>query len=118
MAEKKSGKEGGEGDEGEGDIRKFVEVENFGERLQKIKEPVLCILNIENLKVEVVEIEYKECGCDGVCRFPAQAVFVDQNSVIFMGINVGTKKLGMTYIYCRPTSIYLMKLNDKVASKN
>lgn len=99
------------------DFKGFVEVENFGERLQATKEPILCIFNMANFKVEVIEIEYKVCGCDGVRRFPAEAVFVDENSVIFMGIDVGSKKLGMTYIYCRPTSIYLMKLTDKVAGK-
>ncbi len=35
-----------------------------------------------------------------------------------MGIDVGSKKLGMVYIFCRPTSIYTLNLSDKVASKH
>lgn len=91
-----------------------MEVENFGERLQTIREPVLCLLNMKSFQVEVIDILYSG-DCD-ILRYPAQATFVNDESLVFMGINVGSKKLGMTYIYCRPTSIYYMKLAEKTAS--
>lgn len=113
ISEKKSN----EGEEK--DFKKFVEVSNFGERLQTTKEPVLCLLDVVNYKVEVLGVQYEgSCDCerDGAMRYPAQATFVNDDSLVFMGIDVGSKKLGMTYIYCRPTSIYLMNLSDKAAS--
>jgi hypothetical protein len=95
------------------DFQKFSEVENFGERLQTIKVPVICLLNLKSLKVETFEVK----NFDGaVTRYPAQPSFVNDDSLVFMGIDVGSKKLGMTYIYCRPTSIYRLNLEDKLAS--
>lgn len=95
---------------------KFAEVENFGERLQTVKEPVLCVLTIATHKLEVIEINWPE-EIQGLIRYPAQPVFINEDSLIFMGIDVGSKKLGMTYIYCRPTAIYLLSLSSKQASK-
>lgn len=98
-------------------FNKFVEVENFGERLQTTKEPVLCLLDVVNFNVKVIEVDYEDCcECDGVVKYPAQAAFVNDESLVFMGIDVGSKKLGMTYIYCRQTSIFFMNLSDKTAS--
>lgn len=115
ISEKQKGKE-----VEEKDFTKFVEVEGFGERLQNIKEPVLCLLNVTSQEVKIIDIKY---GCDSnntvdVLRYPAQAMFVNDDSLVFMGVNVGSKKLGMTYIYCRPTLIYYMKLGENNNASN
>ena len=90
---------------------KYAEKENFGERLQNVKEPVLCLLNIKSLEIEV--IDPNQLDQLNSC-FIAQPAFIDDESIVFMGIKVGAKKLGMTYIYCRPTSIYTMNLATKL----
>lgn len=93
---------------------KFADKENFGERLQNVKDPVLCLLNIKSLTIEV--IDPNQLDQMNSC-FIAQPAFIDDESIVFMGIQVGAKKLGMTYIYCRPTSIYTMNLTTKLIGK-
>ena len=93
---------------------KYAEKENFGERLQNVKEPVLCLLNIKSLEIEV--IDPNQLDQLNSCT-TAQPAFIDDESIVFMGIQVGAKKFGMTYIYCRPTSIYTMNLTTKLIGK-
>lgn len=59
------------------------------------------------MKIEVIQLDFKAIGF-----YVAQPAFINNNSIVFMGIQCGAKKLGMTYIYCRPTSIYTMNLID------
>lgn len=101
------------------DHLKFVEVENFGERLQNVKEPVICYFDLITNIIKVLDIEYEEdCAGKGkVKKYPAQPVFIDDDNIVFMGIDVGSKKLGMVYIYCRPTSIYKLNLFKSYACK-
>lgn len=81
-----------------------------------MKEPVLCIFEASTLKFTILDIKYQE---QGTIKYPAQQMFIDEESLVFMGIDVGSKKLGMTYIYCRNSGIYHLKLstNDLIASK-
>lgn len=84
---------------------KYIEKENFGERLQNVKEPIFCLFEVKTMKIGVIEMDSKAYNI-------AQPAFIDTDSIVFMGIQCGAKKLGMTYIYCRPTSIYTMNLRD------
>lgn len=97
------------------DFSKFVEIENFGERLQSVKDPVLCVLTISSRSIQLIDISYSD-NIEGSVRCPAQPVFANDNSIVFMGIDVGSKKLGMTYIYCRSSSIYHLNLSNYQAS--
>ena len=109
MAERKN-----ENEKSSSDFTKFAEIENFGERLQNIKQPAMCCLNLKDLKVNLIDIPY-----EGEARlFPAQPAFVDEDCLVFMGIDVGSRKLGMTYIYCRPTAIYLFNLLSNDPASN
>lgn len=93
--------------ENEQKFNNFIEKETFGERLQNVKEPILCLFEVKLMKiVEVIQLESSPF-------FAAQPAFIDNDSIVFMGIQRGAKKLGMTYIYCRPTSIYTMTLSSK-----
>ena len=104
----------------EPEIEKFADVENFGERLQNINEPVLILFDLLNLKPELLNIKYyNETETEkGIFKYPAQPAFIDTGSVVFMGIDVGSRKLGMSYIYCRSTSIYRLNLQQSIASKH
>ena len=108
----------------EPEIEKFADVENFGERLQNINEPVLILFDLLNLKPELLNIKYyNETETEtetekGIIKYPAQPAFIDTGSVVFMGIDVGSRKLGMSYIYCRSTSIYRLNLQQSIASKH
>lgn len=59
------------------------------------------------MQIKVIKLDSKSLSFH-----VAQPSFIDNDSIVFMGIQSGAKKLGMTYIYCRPTSIYTMNLND------
>ena len=92
-------------------FEKFLEMENFGEKLQNVKEPIFCLIDVKTLKLELIQISLES-------NFIAQPAFIDNDSIVFMGIQVGAKKLGLTYIYCRPTAIYEMDLSSKSIGKS
>jgi hypothetical protein len=81
-------------------FEKFVHVEYFGEKLFLINDPVICVLNLEIFSVNVLNLDVPQN------IFPSQPVFANEDTIFFNGIEVGSKKLGMTYIYSRNTSIY------------
>lgn len=89
---------------------KFIEKENFGERLQSVKEPILCLFDLKTMKIETIEPDINSI-------YVSQPVFITNDSIAFMGIKVGSKKLGMTYIYCRPSVICTMNLTIRITGK-
>lgn len=95
---------------------KFYDDESFGERLQNVKEPVICHLNLISMKVDVIDFEIDSSNSRRIKLYPAQISFLNDETLVFMGIDVGSKKLGMTYIYCRQTAIYELELKSKKMS--
>ena len=87
-------------------FEKFILVEHFGEKVFSVTDPVVCVLDLESFSVKVVDLVNFEHS------FPSQPVFVNYDTICFTGIEIGSKKLGMTYIYCRNSSIYSAKLED------
>ena len=69
------------------DFSKFIEKENFGERLQNVKEPIFCLFDAKFMKIDVIESVLDSC-------FIAQPAFIDDESIALRGIHVGAKKLG------------------------
>ena len=67
---------------------------------------------MQNLKIDIIDFA-DENRANSTKKYPAQASFVDEEKVVLMGIDVGSKKLGMTYIYCRNTAIYELDLKSK-----
>lgn len=91
------------------DFSKYLENENFGEKLQNVKEPVICVLDISKLKARVLDFKFVESTSEKSLPnqiFPAQPIFGNENEIYFTGIAVGSRKLGMSYIYCRHSVIY------------
>ncbi len=91
--------------EEQNEFEKFMFSEHFGEKLSSITDPVICILDIETCFVKILKLGIS----DSV--FPSQPVFTDEQTIFYTGIEVGSKKLGMSYIYCRASSIYFSKLH-------
>lgn len=90
-------------------FEKYTLQESFGERLNNIRETVVCVLDVEKSEVSVLDLNLTQ---DYV---PSQPVFADDSTVFFTGIQIGSKKLGMFYIYCRPTVIFMHDLNKKLS---
>ena len=93
-------------------LSKYLDKENFGERLQEVRMPAMFILNVKTLKVTEMKVSVES----SYKIFPAQPVFIDEENIVFMGIPNLSKQLGMTYIFCRPTSIFSMRLSSGQAS--
>lgn len=87
-------------------FEKFIHVEHFGEKLFVISDPVICVLNLEIYSIKVLDLDVPKN------TFPSQPVFASEDTVFFTGIEVGSEKLGMTYIYCRNSSIYCANFGD------
>lgn len=88
-------------------FEKFVYAEHFGEKLSTIIDPVLCVLDLETCKVNVLsQVDMNDI-------FPSQPVFGDDDTIYFSGIEVGSKRLGMSYIYCRPSAIYRASVSSQ-----
>lgn len=81
--------------------------------MQTVKQPVICILSTETFEVKVLDLKFTKDQeqNNGVKLFPSQPVFTTDNELVFTGISVGSKKLGLTYIYCRPSAIYSININ-------
>lgn len=96
--------------------------------MQNIVEPVVCVLEVLKLKSRVLEFEFTEeineiesnFNENKIKIYPAQPIFGNGNEIFFTGIKVGSRKLGMTYIYCRHSAIYCVNNNfeddDKLLS--
>ena len=104
---------------------KYLENENFGEKLQNIVEPVVCVFEVLKLKSRVLKFEFTDevnesenesnsnSNDNKIKIYPAQPVFGKGNEIFFTGIKVGSRKLGMTYIYCRHCAIYFINNNEE-----
>lgn len=84
---------------------KYVATESFGERLQSVKRPVLCCLHVDRLEIRTFPL------ASGESLVPAQPVFGTEETLYFVGIRLGARKLGMTYIYCRHSAICRAKFD-------
>jgi hypothetical protein len=85
------------------DFGKFRHVESFGEKLQDFRNTCLVRLDLQECKVEKLVLKFPLAGE----AQPLQATFLDSQRIIFTGLRVGSRKLGQTFIYCRPTAIYI-----------
>jgi hypothetical protein len=70
------------------------------------------VFDLNTLGVE----ELKFRTSDSASITPAQPVFIDEDNVTHMGILNSSKRLGMTYIYCRPTAIYQTSISSGKSS--
>ena len=92
-----------ESDKNEGE--KYLFEESWGEQLTEVINPVICILNIKEQKLKIIENIPADVS-------PAQPVFRGNDVIVFEGIKTTPFRLGRIYCENRESQIYSVKAED------
>ncbi|OQR75296.1 acylamino-acid-releasing enzyme-like [Tropilaelaps mercedesae] len=80
--------------------------ESYGEQQEEHVSPVICILNVANMAVSVIQDFPDMCA-------PGQAVWApDDNGIVFVGFQQYAYKLGLTYCKNRHSKLYVYDLDQ------
>lgn len=75
----------------------FLLREDWGETLTGVRHPVVCVLNIETQEVRVVDVPGFSL---------ADAQWIDDGNVVFVGYEEGVRRLGIIYCMNRKSQIF------------
>ena len=77
--------------------------------ITNVKEPALCLLNIKSLEIEV--IDPNQLDQLNSCFIAQPCVYWMMNQLCLWESKLVPEASGLTYIYCRPKSIYILNNN-------